>query len=392
MPTTLTLVNYRNVFEQALLTVLRLAFLVRSTVADLSALAALSAPSIAHGEQVYVTDQARVYVYDRFKGGTVSSPNVIAPAVIPTDHPGARWIRAASLVGNGSNWKAPIHGLPTGVLKAVELYNGDGGLTAMFERVYSATPSILVSVEQDRVKPLSAGYQGSEYRVDLGYKITVFSANNRGAPWSSWGSPTALNETRDPGPSAIIGAVRKVVAGLSGLDLDLVGLDRIEIGDSRLMGESEDERTVTWEMDLSAILYVVNADEDLDALTLKVQPELVDVFEAPAFDPLNYVASGLVLPVGSGLTQTLSPGIAMVAGVALNVTPTAHAYTASRDTFVSLDGSGTMTYVERALDAPVGTISGMLLGKARTDASGVIAWYPLGSYAQTFQNEITLSA
>ena len=91
MPTTLTLVNYRNVFEQALLTVLRLAFLVRSTVADLSALAALSAPSIAHGQQVYVTDQARVYVYDRFKGGTVSSPNVIAPAVIS---PWSFWIIA----------------------------------------------------------------------------------------------------------------------------------------------------------------------------------------------------------------------------------------------------------------------------------------------------------
>ena len=390
---TLTINNYKSEVERTLLTVLRLAFLRRSTVANLSALAALDVSATADGELAYVTDQARVYAYSRFSGAVVASPTIIAPTTIPSAYSGARWIRQESGVSYGPNWRAPVHARTSGKLQAIELFAGDGDTTQKWERVQAAAPALLVECTNDVLTPLSAGYPGALYRAELPFVLTVFSDNNRASPSSSWGSPASVSETDDPGPAAIIGDVRKVLAGLRGDDLGLDGLDRVEIGDSRLIDEEFAERFLVWELDVSVRCVVAIEDEDLDAMRIDVQPELADSQVAGRFDPLNYVATGYVVAPGAGLTAAPSAGIALIAGAAVASTPPDHTFTADRDTYRDLAADGTFTYVEayRGHPAPAVTAGALRVGVTTTDASDIVADRILCSYAQTFRDSYQIA-
>lgn len=422
--------NYKNAVERQLMQVLQLAFQRRcaaSPVADLAALAAVDVTDLADGDLCYVTDAGggapRVYQYGRFAGSGV------APATVPAAFPAARWVASTLPASYGPNWRAPLLSRATGTMQAVQLFAGEGSISDKFERLLAAAPALMLEHRADRIKALSVGFPGSHYQVDALYVVTVFSDNSRGSPHSSWGSPASTSETEDAGPAAIIGELRKVMAGLRGTDLGLGGPDdegidgsvaRVEIGDSRLVDEEYAERWLVWEMDLMVRLYVWNPDLDLDPLVIDAQPELSDspppvaVFaenmarlaEGAAaryvlvhFDPLNYVASGGHIPVPAlaSLTGTPAAGTAMVAGATCTFTAAAHTFTADRDTYRDLvpNGSGgaTWTYVAVSRGAPVPAVtSGALrVGVTVTDASGIISDRYLCSYSSVYRERYQIS-
>lgn len=412
--------NYKSLVEQKIMQLLQLAFQRRipaSPVANQAALAALDVSAIADGDLCYVTDVSRVYQYGRHADAGV------APSVIPAAYPSARWVASTLPASYGPNWRAPLLSKSTGALKAVQLFAGEDATSEKFARIMAATPSLMLEHRADSTKPLSVGYPGSHYQVDALYTCTIFSDNNRGSPWSSWGSPTSVSETSDAGPAAIIGELRKVCAGLRGVDLGLGGTDdegidgsveRIEIGDSRLVDEEYAERFLIWEADLQVRLYVWNPDLDLDAMIVDVQPRMADspppvhifaqdmaaLAEGEAvkyvlqnFDPLNYVAAGLIVPVPSpaSLTSTPVSGTAMIAGSSCAVTGAAHTFTAARDTYRDLvpDGVGgaSFTYVpvRRGAPAPALTANGFRVGLTVTDDTGIVSDRYLCSYSSVYR-------
>lgn len=418
--------NYKNLVEQAMMQLLQLAFQARiaaSPVANIAALQALDVSALSDGDLCYVTDAGSgsplVYRYERHaSSGT-------APTTIPAAFPNARWVASTIPASYGPNWRAPLLSRATGALRAVVLFAGEGSVSDKFEQVMAATPSLIFEHRADRVSPLSVGYPGSHYRVDSSYTVTVFTDNLRGSPSSSWGSPAVTAETTDPGPATIIGELRRVCAGLTGRDLGLGGTDdegidgsveRVEIGDSRLVDEELRERWLVWEADLQIRCYVWNPDLDLDAMAIDVQPEISDspppvaVFadnmarlaagEVPRyvlqnFDPLNYVVAGLHIPVPDpvSLTGTPAAGSAMIAGQACTVAAAPRLFTAQRDTYRDLvpDGVGgaAWTYVAVANNAPAPAITANALrvGLTVTDATGIVSDRYLCSYSSVFREQ-----
>lgn len=383
---TMTLANYKTQVEQALVQVLRLALATRGTVADLAALAALDVSALAHGGLAYVTDQTRVYQLDMYSTAAHSSPNVIAPTTAHPVYAGARWVRVTSAATYGPNWRAPLHARSTGICRAVELYQGQEGEEAQFTRLLAQTPSLMLEANQDEPRPLSCGAPGSLYRSELPLTLTFFSDNYRGSPWAGHGSPTSLGETDDPGPAALIGEVRRILAGI---DLGLDGVDRVEIGSSRLVDEQLAERYQVWEMDLTVLCFPRVPDEDLDSPTvIQGQPELTDT-AAGKFDIQNFVSAGyhVAVPDPGSLTATPAAGTAIVGGVAVSSTPLAKAFTASRDTYMDLKADGTFTYVEAYLGhpAPSVTTGALRVGRVVTDETKIVSFTYLCSTSMVYR-------
>lgn len=384
MSTQLTIANYRPLVESALTQVLRLAFLKRNTVANLAALAALSEGNFSDLDLVYVTDQARVYQLARESGAAASSPDVIAPAVPRSDFPRARWLRVTSAATYGPNVGAPLHSRAAGILNAVALYAGEGGSEAQEAACMAARPSLFLDEDGETMGALSAGYPGSLYRVEMQFNLMVFTSDLRGAP-----SSILSTEAGSESPAYIIGQLRKVLAGISGDALGLEGLDRLEIGDSRLVTEDAAARFYEYGAVLTAICYVTNPDEDLSALYIDAQPELTDAAQGGRFDVLNFVAQGYYVPLDPlSLTATLAPGVATIAGSAVASSPAAHTFTASRDTYVDLASDGSVTYIPVYTDhaAPSQTDGTLRLGVVRTDAAGVTGWQTLCSYSEVLRS------
>lgn len=381
MPVELTLANHRALAERGLLDLLRLAFLARPTVASLAALAALDVTAFSDEALVYVTDQTRVYKLALLSGAAASSPDVIEPGTASAKYPRARWLRVTSSAYYGPNYNAPLHSRSSGPLKAVELYSGEGGGAAMFARCAASMPSLFIDEDGDTVEPLSVGYPGSLYRVELKYSLQLFTGDLTGAP-------TSILGTSSSGPYYLIGQLRKVLAGIGGSAFDLQGIDRIEIGDAQLVSEDEEERRFIHAAQIVAVCYVTNPDEDLTALAIDFTPELSSGPPLPGkYDRLNFVARGYyVLPVAS-LTATLASGVATIAGSAVASSPAAHTFTASRDTYCDLASDGSVTYTEvyRDAAAPAQADGTLRLGYVRTDGTAIVEFTRLCSYSEVFR-------
>jgi len=378
----LTLENHRPLVERALIQVLRLAFLVRSTAANLAALAALDVARFGDQDLVYVTSESRVYQLAQLSGAAAASPDVIAPSTPSTMHPRARWLRVTSAANYGPNTNAPLHSRSSGILRQVLLYAGEGSADQQLALCQGAVPSLLLDEDGEDTAPLSAGYQGSLYKVDMRFAAMVFTSDLRGAP----DSITSTSPTQ-PSPAYIIGQVRKVLAGLAGVDLGLEGVDRVEIGDAQLVQEGEGERRYIYSAEVRAVCYVTNPDEDLQAFTIEAQPELMDGVPGGGFDLLNYVARGYYITPAAGLVAQLAAGVATLAGLAVASSPAAHTFTAASDTYCDLAADGSVSYSAVAPDhaAPAQAADTLRLGVVRTDTADVISWRILCSYSEVFR-------
>ena len=85
----------------------------------------------------------------------------------------------------------------------------------------------------------------------------------------------------------------------------------------------------------------------------------------------DFVASGLVWSQSSGLNGTMTAGVAYVSGKRLVVSSIAsRAFTASKDTYVSLDSSGTVSYSEVANNAASPALPANSIWVAKVVTSG----------------------
>ena len=352
--------------------------------ANLTALAAMDVLVLNDGALVYVTSESAVYEWLTFSVSAVSSPTVIAPASPPAGKVNGRWHKVVTdwTYGAGGvnlGWKT------TGYLKAVEAYSVDEGPDAAIERVFGKTPSVLVQFTGDA--PISdSGLRGAFYKTTLNFQLLIITANLRGRVNATQGPPVQLTDeaSSDPGAYRIIGHLRRLLCGVSGI-FGVAGIERIEIGPTSLAFEDYDQRLYVWTMNVMMKGSFQIEDEDLEDAALRIQPALTENWPAVTWDKNNYISrgGGLDEGVGTGLSRTVDETIAKVAGTAVSVAATPVTFSASSDTYRDLSTAGTWIFTAVAAGAPQPALASgrMRVAVTRTDASNVLGDMALCSFS-----------
>lgn len=354
------------------------------TRANLTALAAMDVLVLNDGALVYVTSESAAYEWLTFSVSAVSSPTVIAPASPPAGKTNGRWHKVIT------DWTYGAGGTnlgqkTTGYLKAVEAYSVDEGPDAAIERVFGKTPSILVQFTGDA--PVSdSGLRGTFYKTTLNFQLLIITANLRGRVNATQGPPVQLTDeaASDPGAYRIIGHLRRLLCGVSGI-FGVAGVERIEIGPTSLAFEDYDQRLYVWTMGVTMRASFQIEDEDLEDAALRIQPALTENWPAATWDKNNYISSGGGLDegAGAGLSRTVDETIAKVSGTALAVAATPVTFSASSDTYRDLSTAGTWTFTAVAAGAPQPALASgrMRVAVTRTDASNVLGDMALCSFS-----------
>ena len=352
--------------------------------ANLTALAAMDVLVLNDGALVYVTSEGAVYEWLAFSVSAVSSPTVIAPASPPAGKTNGRWHKVVT------DWTYGAGGTnlgqkTTGYLKAVEAYSVDEGPDAAIERVFGKTPSVLVQFTGDA--PISdSGLRGAFYKTTLNFQLLIITANLRGRVNATQGPPVQLTDeaSSDPGAYRIIGHLRRLLCGVSGV-FGVAGIERIEIGPTSLAFEDYDQRLYVWTMNVMMKGSFQIEDEDLEDAALRIQPALTENWPAVTWDKNNYISrgGGLDEGVGTGLSRTVDETIAKVAGTAVSVAATPVTFAASSDTYRDLSTAGTWTFTAVAVGAPQPALASgrMRVAVTRTDASNVLGDMALCSFS-----------
>lgn len=361
--------------ERMLMDILELAFLQRLPAqATLATLKARLVASVASGELVYVTAEARLYRWIEFSQSPDDGLLVIEPTTLPPGQTKGRWHRVASSVTFGPDGNNPLQSRPQGVCKQVLLYRGEETYDDFVEQVYGKNPCMFLTWNGDDPEPKSAGFRGSLYRNVHDFSLFIGSQCLRQSPAATWGSPIPIEAAEDPGINALIGLARYVLAGVAN---DLDGVEFVEIGAARKVHENLDERIFVYSLNVKVRTSFYNPDQDLIPLLVEVQPKWSsDAAEATGFDPLNYVQSGLDLAPGPGgvLSQSVVAGAAVIAGVPLAPALQAVTFAPSSDTYRDLLPSGAWQFQAVAIkaDPPALAPGALRVAVTRTDASSVV--------------------
>lgn len=352
--------------------------------ANLTALAAMGVVVLTDGALCYVTSEGAVYEWLAYSTTAPSSPNVIAANSPPTGKSNGRWHKVVTdwtYGAGGTNLGAKA----TGYLKAVAAYSTDDGPDTAIEMVFGKTPSVLVQFTGDTPKS-DSGLRGSFYKTELAFQLLIITANLRGRATATQGPPTQLTDeaSTDPGAYQIIGGLRRLLCGVSGV-FGVTGVERVEIGPSSLAFEDYERRLFVWTMGVTIRASFQIEDEDLEDAAIRLQPALTENWPALTWDKDNYISrgGGLDEGAGAGLSRTIDETIAKVGSTAVSAAAQLVTFTAERDTYRDLSPAGVWTFTAVAVGAsqpPL--VSGRLrVAVTRTDASGIVGDMALCSFS-----------
>lgn len=356
----LSITTALTVIEQALQTALLVALGKCVTTATLTTLRGLASKDRAHGELAYCTAAVYRYRFDRYSTAADDGSTVIKP----TDNPTAgRWLRTTSTSS-------------TGYLKGVELYEGESAAGEILARLRAKVPSAVIVWEGSENRPISQ-IPGALYDYRPRFAIWMVSTNLRPEHQAVTGSQITAESTADPGVNRILGDVKAALAG-STLS-DQAGIKWVELLGERRAYTSLADRLMVYQLDVEVRATVHRPDTDSymldDPRMFDVQRQLVDLHDQEEWDGDNYVVSGIAVPTGASLTQTISGGSAYVNATAATYASAAKTFTASRDTYRDLSTAGALTFVEvlNGGAAPAVTTNCLRVGVTVTDASGVVS-------------------
>ena len=352
--------------------------------ANLTTLAAMDVVVLTDGALCYVTSEGAVYEWLAYSTTAPSSPNVIAANSPPTGKSNGRWHKVVTdwtYGAGGTNLGAKA----TGYLKAVAAYSTDDGPDTAIEMVFGKTPSVLVQFTRDTPKS-DSGLRGSFYKTELAFQLLIITANLRGRATATQGPPTQLTDeaSTDPGAYQIIGGLRRLLCGVSGV-FGVTGVERVEIGPSSLAFEDYERRLFVWTMGVTIRASFQIEDEDLEDAAIRLQPALTENWPALTWDKDNYISrgGGLDEGAGAGLSRTIDETIAKVGSTAVSAAAQLVTFTAERDTYRDLSPAGVWTFTAVAVGAsqpPL--VSGRLrVAVTRTDASGIVGDMALCSFS-----------
>lgn len=332
-------------------------------VVALRSLATRGASSFARRDDdlIYVAAQGVCYEWSTASALADDGDSVIAPGDAGAT---GRWLKGPSKVQGG-------------YLLDVRLYEGEQSEDELLDRLLGQLPAVAIRWVGADHEPQSQ-VPGSLYKYQNDFELWAASSNYRGSalPEAVVGSAVAAEAAKDPGVNAILGDLKKALAGKTGEELGQPGIAYAEIGREQPVYRSLSERLFVFSLALRVHATVQNPDDDLVELTsLTVQRQFGDLHAQEAFDPLNYVSSGLAVQLGAGLVTWSLAGAAKVAGAGVSYPGEVRTFSPFRWIYRDLKADGTMVFIETAINAdpPPPTTGALRIGRSETDAGSVIA-------------------
>lgn len=379
MPKALDVRTASIVVQDAVVRALELAYLRRyQEVADLAALAAVTTEPLPNRALIWVLSEGVVYQLSKASTDTPLSPDIIEA------NGNGRWLRQSSSMTLGSNHFAPIHRVRSGIVNAVEAFQGDMG--EFLQRIFAQRPAFGVELIEDTLA-MRALRHGSIY--DTQWRLIVHSTafNLRHGTDALYGSDVAEDAgiSSERGIYRLMGDARYLLAGTDlglGICIKFASID----GSGRLVEKDLGQRYFRAEIDLTVHGTVHILDEDLfPQWAASIERYETGTPDGRAFDPANFVAQGLRIQPQSGLSAAPVPGVAYFDGQPVSVSPGLHVFSANSDTYRDLLPNGTLIYLEADVGqpAPSQTPNSLRVGVTRTDATSIIADTLLCSYRLT---------
>jgi len=330
----------------------------RLTVATVAALRALDSASRTHLEMARVTASTAVYYFDRYSTATDDGSTAIKPTDRTTIQPG--------------RWLATISTSSYGYCRQVVLYEGESTPEEIIGRLGNK-PVVVICWQGSSHTPASQ-IAGSLYDWRPRFDLWVVSSSLRGEHQASTGSQIASEATADPGANRILGDLKTALAGSTLADQP--GVKWVEILDEDRVLSSLADRLMLYRLgvEVRCTLHIPDAAGDLVALSeMWVQRQVADVHDETEMDEENCVRTGLYVPMGAGLTQTVAAGSARISNATVAVAGAAVTFAANKDTYrdLSAGGAWTFTAVDRGFPEPSQATGVLRVGVTTTDASGV---------------------
>lgn len=361
--------------EVALRDRIRFAYGVRPVVANFTALRAVSSQSVNINSLRYVTSAGKAFAWYRFSTAADDGSTTIRPSDVASDKPG-RWIATTSTAS-------------TGYLKAVELYEGESDAAAIIGRLNGIKPAVVI-VFDGGDHQVRSQIPGALYDYRPSFRLWCVSSNLRPAHETAVGSAVASEAAADPGTNRIIGDLKKLLAGSS---LSMVGVRWVEIGPEERAFTSLADRLMVYSLRITVLASLDNPNNSADdvaitsmwaqkgVVVLNGETDLVadaDPFNSARLPAINTVADGAVLvPMGSGLTKTITGGKVNVDGTVVTYTAASHTFAANSATYRDMAADGTLTFVAVGVGStePAVTTGALRIGCTVTDSSSVLADY-----------------
>ncbi|HZU84109.1 MAG TPA: phage protein Gp37 [Polyangiaceae bacterium] len=270
-----------TLIERALFNAINRALRVRlPPVADVAALRAAPTRGASAGGYVR-SDYEPVFVAAAgvcYEWSTAATAPDDGDQVIRPNDAGAtgRWIRTESTV-------------QTGYVRAVRLYEGEQSEDEILTRLLGQWPAVVIRWESARHEPRSQ-ISGALYRYETDFDVWAVSSNLRGGalPEAVVGSPVAGEAVVDPGVNAMIGDIKRVLAGRSGEELGQPGIAYCEIGKEEPVYRSLAERRFVYALGVRVHATVQNPDDDdvtVDSLQLQYQVDGANYGEPDEIPP-----------------------------------------------------------------------------------------------------------
>jgi len=383
MASTLLLRTALAQIEQALHRVIRQRLsLLTATVADLAALRAVATQSsganaLPEYTQALVSDSGLRWEWRSASTAADDGKVTVRPDDVPTTEPG--------------RWAVTDSKSTTGYLAAVHYWDGESTKKQFQERILSVSPTVAIIWDGSTNDPRS-NVPGAIYDYSARFSLWCVDQNLRPRFESYFGSEYGA-DTEHPGVIAMIGDVKKVLADCNKQTQNVLGfaggVKTIAIGEEVIEDADLDERQFILSLGVEVFASVENpdgTDEVVAVDSVYVQQKRQTLNAQAEYDPDNFVVRGYVFTPGGSLTATPSSGEAAVGGYRVASSPPAHTFTAQRDTYVDLNGNGSLVYLETVNDgvAPEVTAGALRLGRVVTDSLGITRYVPIAAVADSF--------
>lgn len=295
----------------------------------------------------------------------------------PTDaRGGGRWLswtsplRFAPTVGGTSKY---LHEILTGPLERVIVLDKDTDQDDMVNLLSGASPAVLIDARGDSPDPFT--FAGNRWDTEFDFGLYVVAENLRDQRQAAQGSTISGDVTY--GANGLDGLLQALLCGVQMFGV-LDGVRNIVPGRGSNWVSKMAQRRVIRSRDLKIQATVESpaASNDSGALEeVDAQATMTDLGDQTAYDGDNYVASGIDVALGAGLTKTVRAGSATIGGAAVTFAGELVTLAANSDTYRDLLPDGTMTYVAVGLfqAEPAVTATALRVGVTSTDGSGVIA-------------------
>lgn len=299
--------------------------------------------------------------------------SVIKPTDV-TSGPG-RWlswtspVRFAPVAGGDS---ATLDQITSGIVQRVLVLDKSMAAEDVEVLLSGAVPAVVIEASSD--EPADATLNvGHLWLTDYQFTIGILTRDYRDGREHA---QAPEDDDFDPGANSIDGAIQELLAGTQLAKVESA-IRHARLGGGRNYFSAFGQRRVMRTRDLTIRATTSHAqapNETVAAELATLQANLTELNAAQAFDPDNYVQSGITVAAGAGLVRMVAAGAAVVGGTTVTYAGELQTFAADSDTYRDLADDGSMTFVVAAagVDAPEVTPETLRIGVTRTDGSGIL--------------------